>query len=163
MYISDLLFSYDQTFEDTFFDSGIFKGRPTLVQSTGAATVDVATNSADFQAQNDIVAKINTVSAAPGSGISDVLGGFAKTGDSVTLVNVQTSMQLRDQLKNTAVVSSSNSGNAAVITNIQSAATALNVQNTPLAVPTTITLTPDQKQLVLISNIKATEIAETSQ
>lgn len=79
--------------------------------------------------------------------------------DSVTLANVEASVQLKDQLKSANVTTSSVP--AKPIINIQSAAVALNpapainIAGTPLAVPQSSSLTADQKQLVLISNIKA--------
>lgn len=34
VYLTQLLFPYDQTFDDAFFNTGIFSGRPSMVQAS---------------------------------------------------------------------------------------------------------------------------------
>lgn len=33
LFVSDLLFGYDEVFSDAFFNSGVFKGKPNFVKS----------------------------------------------------------------------------------------------------------------------------------
>lgn len=35
-YLSDLLFSYNESFDDGFYNSGIFSGKPKLVKGTAS-------------------------------------------------------------------------------------------------------------------------------
>lgn len=161
MYVSNILFSYDQVFDDSFFNSGIFNGRPVLVKTNGTGSSDALANNSDFQTQTENIDKINSVSEAPGAGIANILGVLttSNTSESVTLANVEASVQLKDQLKGATNTPASPPSPSNPIENIQSAAvSAINSQDFPPS-----SLTADQKQLVLISNIKANEIAETSQ
>lgn len=74
------------------------------------------------------------------------------------MADVKASLKLRDSLANTNLVNSVSGAGS-----IQGAASAFNAAGTNLAVPGTITLNSDEKQLVLINQIRNTQIQEKTQ
>lgn len=65
------------------------------------------------------------------------------------MADVRASLKLRDALANANTVNSVTNASS-----IQGAAVAFNAAGTSLAVPVSITLSPDEKQLVLIDQIR---------
>lgn len=74
------------------------------------------------------------------------------------MADVKASLKLRDALAS-ANLANSVTGSGS----IQGAAAAFNAAGTNLAVPVTITLTPDERQLVLINQIRNSQIQERTQ
>lgn len=117
------------------------------MKKNGTASTITLANNSEFKAQTDEVNKISSISEASGAGIANILSALTNSSnkDSVTLGKVEASVELKDKLTGTNATPPPPSA-AKPITNIQSAAA---------SVPQSNTLSADQKQLVLINNIKA--------
>lgn len=96
------------------------------------------------------------MSDVPGAGVADLYSGSAN--NTVQMADVRASLKLRDALANANSANSVTSAN-----NIQGAAVAFNAAGTNLAVPVSITLNPDEKQLVLIDQIRNGQAQEKTQ
>lgn len=59
-----MLFPYDQIFDDSFFNSGIFNGVPNMTNNKNNQVTNFSDslNQTDFAVQQDIVDKMSTVS-----------------------------------------------------------------------------------------------------
>lgn len=116
------------------------------MKKNGTASTITLANNSEFKAQTDEVNKISSISEASGAGIANILSALTNSSnkDSVTLGKVEASVELKDKLTGTNATPPPSA--AKPITNIQSAAA---------SVPQSNTLSADQKQLVLINNIKA--------
>lgn len=75
VYLTNLLLPYDQIFDNSFYNSGIFSGKPnmTIAKSTAQPSLDPSTNATDFTAQQDIVDKLALATELPGAGVQAIL------------------------------------------------------------------------------------------
>lgn len=62
VYISNTSFSYNQTFDDGFYNSGIFKGKPEMVTNTSAANFNSVKDNPVLMTQASLIDKLNTIS-----------------------------------------------------------------------------------------------------